>query len=909
MKLSSIVFGAALVLAAMPAAAQSAGAVCGRTLRTDGSPLAAVTVRSGAGGAATDSLGRFCLAGVPAGTVRLEARRLDLVALTREVRVTAGDTTRVELRMGERSLELPAVVVTARESGTGTEGSTTSRLDRSAIDHLQASSLADVLQLVPGQTAGNPTLASAQQSLIRQAAAGGDAARANALGTAVVVDGVPLSNNANLQSDVTILNSAPGALPAFSSVAGRGVDLRQIPADEVESVEVVRGIPSARHGDLTAGAILVETRAGARRPEGRLRINPTTLDGSFGAGWGDGVTRSGWSASMSLAAAADDPRDTRGSFERGTVQLAWTRPWAPAGRAATTLRLNFFSTLDERRQDPDDLRYQRVIRARDRGVRGSLSGFWRPAGDRPTRLSWTAGAAFSGQTGFQQELVTRSDLFPQSTATRDTTQPGSFGRTEYLSQVTVDGRPLNLYGRVEAAHTLSRAGWTHRGVLGAEGRFDANLGAGRQFDPAAPPRQNYSVGDRPRSYREVPGVAIASAYAEDRVSGRIAGRPAEVQAGVRFDNVAPTSPLAGRFGSVLAPRLNASVEVAPELRLRAGYGVAAKAPPLAYLYPGPRYFDLVNFSHYAADPAERLVIVTTRRVDPSNENARVFRATKAEAGMEWRRGGWEATAVLFRERTSGAYGWTRRVAAFPVEKYGIASRVPGAPPVLAAEPMRVDTFLGAYDAPAATRRIDTRGAELTLELPEWAALRTSASLNGGWVRTRAEDGAVSIDTEALFRAAAAPARIAIRSADGYAGDRFTTSARLIHRAPELGLVISGLAQTVWWERERRTGGSPNPTGYVTRGGEVVMLTPAEAASEAYAELRRTLGEGYLAEERRPPLWLFNLRMSKTLPAGLQMSFYVNNVLADRPLYLQRRTGGYEQRNPPLFFGVELVSAL
>jgi outer membrane receptor protein involved in Fe transport len=118
---------------------------------------------------------------------------------------------------------------------------------------------------------------------------GTDAERANALGTSLVLDGVPLSNNANLQTTLTILNSGPAALPQFASSAGRGLDLRQFAADNVESVEVIRGIPSARHGDLTAGAILVTSRAGAQRPELRVRANPLTFEASTVAGWGSGA--------------------------------------------------------------------------------------------------------------------------------------------------------------------------------------------------------------------------------------------------------------------------------------------------------------------------------------------------------------------------------------------------------------------------------------------------------------------------------------------------------------------------------------------------------------------------------------------------------------------------------------------
>lgn len=62
-------------------------------------------------------------------------------------------------------------------------------------------------------------------------------------------------------------------------------------------------------------------------------------------------------------------------------------------------------------------------------------------------------------------------------------------------------------------------------------------------------------------------------------------------------------------------------------------------------------------------------------------------------------------------------------------------------------------------------------------------------------------------------------------------------------------------------------------------------------------------------ERRPPLTLVNLRLNKALPARSQLAVFVNNALADRPLYQRERSLGFEQRNLPLFFGVEFLSTL
>ena len=50
--------------------------------------------------------------------------------------------------------------------------------------------------------------------------------------------------------------------------------MRQISTDNIESVEVIRGIASAEYGDITSGAVLVNTKAGRAPLQVKLTMNP-----------------------------------------------------------------------------------------------------------------------------------------------------------------------------------------------------------------------------------------------------------------------------------------------------------------------------------------------------------------------------------------------------------------------------------------------------------------------------------------------------------------------------------------------------------------------------------------------------------------------------------------------------------
>src|SRR5690606_29959788 len=103
------------------------------------------------------------------------------------------------------ALEQEAIVVTADPVGRARgELGTASVVGREAIANQVAISLRGVLELVPGVAMTTPGLSGVQQVGLRAApttaAAAGEFA---AFGTLIIVDGVPMSNNANLQRPPT----------------------------------------------------------------------------------------------------------------------------------------------------------------------------------------------------------------------------------------------------------------------------------------------------------------------------------------------------------------------------------------------------------------------------------------------------------------------------------------------------------------------------------------------------------------------------------------------------------------------------------------------------------------------------------------------------------------------------------
>lgn len=229
-----------------PAFAQGGARITGRiTASQTGEPVAHAMVELEGLSARTASGqdGRILLDSVPPGPQVLRVIRIGFAPLRHPIVVPSSGTLELELVMAASALNLPGLIVTSDPSGRARgELTTASVVEREAIRNQVATWLAGILELVPGVVLSPPSLDRVQQLSLRAVpiSAGGStgtivagqpsAEQAAAFGTQVVVDGIPVSNNANFQS------LGPGGELNFPSSAGGGVDLRRYPAAAIERV-------------------------------------------------------------------------------------------------------------------------------------------------------------------------------------------------------------------------------------------------------------------------------------------------------------------------------------------------------------------------------------------------------------------------------------------------------------------------------------------------------------------------------------------------------------------------------------------------------------------------------------------------------------------------------------------------
>ena len=859
--------------------------------------------------AMTDDEGRYLLEGVPQGPQMLRAQRIGLATARIRITVPPEGSLTHDIELSVSALRMQDITVTA-DAVSRAEGElgTASVIERDAIEHITATSLAGVLQLVPGVSTQAPGLGNVEQFALRSVPAGSSvgaiadaggisrsSADLSAFGTLIVLDGVPLSNNANLQSlgprggaDLQFLN--------FTTAANGGIDLRRIPAAVIERVEVIRGVPSVRYGDLTQGAILVETRAAPVLPIAEAKLDERTFETSVVGGHAFGGPGHTGTITFDVARTRVEPGVSDDESTRFAGQFAH-RAEIGGGELASGVsdpklrldtRFDIFQVVDDRPENPI-VRENRSSRSRDLGVRVSERARLRLGGD--SRLSFTGSVS-----RIDQRSTSRA---PKISGVQPFTSAREAGRNEgfyiggtYIAEVELEGSPWLGFGRLEWEDGANWLSSNHQLLAGLEFRREWNAGAGFQFDPQFPP----SIGwngvhgyNRTRTFDEIPALATSAFYVGDRISTRLGPLAANLQVGLRLDLLHEGgSWFDGARDQVVQPRL--SVEVAPRrwLRLRGGWGRTAKVPAIGDLHPARQYFDLVNVNYFANDPAERFAVLTTFIEDPTNPDLGLSVGTKAEAGFELDVGEGTIALTAFRDRIDGGVGIAPIADFITRDHFALSDSVTGngIRPEIFLPATFTDTVPVLIDRPRNMFDQVNRGLELTAALPRITPLATQLYITGAWFETRTSSEGRFFGTPLRFsdfQLSQRQERSPYWEGLTERGESMMFLYRFIHHQPDLGLVATLTVQhNIRNETEDIVARDTLAfAGYVTRAGQLVPVVPEQRTDPEFADLRVGRSSRSLPLHGPRPDWMVHFQVSKGLPLGGQLRVWAFNFFDRR----------------------------
>ena len=886
-------------------------------------------------GTTTDENGCYKLENVPTGKARLQVQYIGKLPIDTLVHVTRD--LAFDFTLLNEDFKLKEVVVTATNSRAGK--STASNISRQAMDHLQATSLHDLLALMPGGISQNSDLSSSQQINIRQIASNSSGEQSlNALGTAIIRDGAPISNNSNLSAMNPTVSGGASALGGGASPNG-GVDVRSISTENIESVEIIRGIPSVEYGDLTSGAMIVNTKAGREPLRVKAKANPNVYQVSMGTGYELGKDKGALNVSADYAYNTSDPKATYQHYQRATGKVMYSNAFFDHKLRSNT-SFDFIYGKDTREKNPDDESTQTTSEGRDVGFRLNTNGTWSinkgwlqniryvlsgsytdkqsfyetayGAASAPYSMTTTDGAILSNFAG--QHIFDAEGNQITNFGSEDAKNYAVFLPSSYIGHYEIDSREMNAFGKLTATLFRQSGKVNNRILLGADFKTDGNVGKGKTFDPTAPPlrsNSNKNSSYRPRTYKDIPFIHQFGLFAEENFTWSMGERDLRIQAGMRFDH-------ASKVGSTWSPRFNASFDLIPRaLTISGGYGITAKMPTLLYLYPEKAYFEYVNINELANESIpenERLFMTTTKVYDTENRNLKVAKNHKAEIGLRLNVGKVSASVTAFQERLKNGYSLDYTFDTFNTFIYNEYTRDANGDLILASNLPVLNSFY----TPTNNLNVETQGLEFDINIGRMEAIRTAFQLNGAWMRTKSwSDNYHFYDNSGTAASSRKPVAIYEAGTNKNYRQQFTTTLRATHNLPQIGFVVTLTAQAVWNQANWKTFGNDTiPVGYISLDNEVTMFPEGKYTSteqvkaDGFDYLLQNPNHSQAIKESYNPYFCFNINVTKEISDMLRVSFFANNMFRSYPrMESKRNPGTYTQLNNRFFFGLELSLTL
>lgn len=817
--------------------------------------------------------------------------------------VTLAGDKEVTFMLHPSSYALEGVQVQGRRS-TKQTGHT--KISKTALDYLQPTGLQDALLLTPGGLVRNPGLRGVQQIQMRETRNSVN----SALGTAIVLDDAPISNDANLQG----MGNHNQALSEKSTM-NRGIDLREISIDHIESIEVIQGIPSVRYGNLTSGVVVLNTKVGRSPWEIRAQADPYTKLFSLGKGYNLNREHNFYGG-VDYAHSLGNIVSPISGYRRITALLKHSYSGRGEWKPNTSLSFAYTGTLDQKKFDPEIMTSREIYR--NTYDRFALNGRFslRPQTNLIEQIEGTLSLSYTHDLVDQERYISPQSTLVQPILKETGEGEGAYLPPTYFSVFKTDGRPFELFSQVRSIHRFMRDRWSGTLMLGAELRVEKNFGLGAVYDPLLPPNPGSSLSSRPIAYRDIPARVPLALFAEQTLRHYFGnGWKGEVRAGLRATQELALRNtdryLSERF--LIEPRAQISV-TAPEIKIAGssfrssifgGYGRHLKMPTLGYLYPERAYMDFVEANYYHKKPENRLLWVRTYVVDRVNRSLRPNREDKFELGvnMTWKEA--ELSINLFRHLTTAGFENRTQLAYTPYNRYtydGVVGE--GKPTLDLFNKERIDMTSG-YSTPDNSVKVLKRGVEYLLRFPRIESLKTNITVQGSWYKTLYGNSLpTAYRPSEIFNGRSYPYVGFYEGRNDTDTERLHTLVRTDTHIPYLKMIFSCNLQTIWFTARQDLPYGGMPVYWVDEYGKQHEGSTLDKNDPLQKRLFIPVPNHLFERWTEPLSASLNLKMTKEIGKRLKVSFYVNNLITYDPIYESNLKTTHQAWRTP-FFGSEI----
>jgi Outer membrane receptor for ferrienterochelin and colicins len=881
--------------------------------------------------AVTGTDGDFVIEKIQEGSYSLKANYLGYVDAQVDLKVDR-DIAGVEILMQQSSLALDEVVVTAQRPKDGLNTSHT--LGRDALNHLQMSNMTDMAALLPGGKTVNPDLTSSNAFSLRS---GGSLAGNAAFGTALEVDGVRMGNNAGMTKM-------------------SGVDTRSISVENIESVEVITGVPSAEYGDLNSGMVKINTKRGRTPLNATVSFNPRTYQLSASKGFDLQKDRGVLNASLEWARATKQLISPYESYTRRGLTLNYSNTFAKVLR----LEAGFSGNIGgmNSKDDPDAFsgEYSKV---RDNVLRANFSTTWL------LNKSWITNLKFDAAVNYQDNL-SHDHIYNSFASHRPAVhaeEQGYFVASslplKWFSDAMVDSKELDLSSSLKYEWTKRWNETKSQLKAGVQWKANGNVGQGEYYLDETLAADGF----RPRSYSQYPFMHNVSAYTEEHLTLPLGKTRFELTAGLRMENVLIEGTQYDHMRTY-SPRFNAKWSLSDHFSIRGGWGVTEKLPSFYILYPKQEYWDIQTFSFSHGDNSTYVYYTMPYRIQ-YNSALKWQRNQNSEIGIDADIAGLKISAVGFFNKTQAPYRLTNLYTPF---SYGILQKPAGYTmpdnPQIKVDSSTGDVFVRGGDDEF-WQQMETKvtdktfirntmqdngadmyraGAELTVDFPEIKPLRTSFRVDANFTWTKVHD-----ESQSFYYRGGSHTSILNRSyefvgiyANGGNGNsvvngkitqNLDANLTSITHIPEARLIITCRLEMALLNRSRNISsvGGCDYAQTITSEGSVVSGNIHDGSSYtaiwpvAYMDAEDGMTHSFTEDMKSDPkfrnlmltssnLYTFaqdgygfycsaNLSITKEIGKKVSLSFFANNFTNSRPYVASKATGVGAIFTPSFYYGL------
>lgn len=892
---------------------------------------AAVNVEDTGIWAISDENGTFFLPDIRPGDYAVQFSCLGFVD-KRLSFVVKKDIPNLTIKLDQNTLALNSVVVTAERDKEGMN--TSLKFGANALNHLQMSNVTDISALLPGGKTVNPDLTTDNAVSLRS---GGLAAGNAAFGTALEVDGVRVGNNAS-----------------FGSMSGTGT--RNISTENVQSIEVITGVPSAEYGDLNSGMVRINTRKGLTPWNITFAVNPRTYQASASKGIDLMKNRGVLNVSAEWTRATQKLSSPYTSYTRRGFSASYSNTFKNVLKfeVGATGNIGGMNT----KNDPDAYKGT-WSKVRDNVLRANTSLTWLLRKSWITNLKLDASVNYNDNRSQDHAYGSSASMLPAVHSELAGYYLADRLPVSYFSDKVIDSKELDYAASLKYEWFKKSGKRLSKLKAGVQWKANGNVGEGEYYkDPSVA-----ANGYRPRPYSQYPFMHNVAAYIEEDYTFPIGKTSLQISAGLRLENLFVKDTDYKNVSS-LSPRFNAKWKISDNLSIRGGWGVSEKLPSFYILYPVQKYRDIQTFGFSHGDTSSYVYYTQPYKM-LFNENLKWQKNYNAEFGIEAYFLRTSVSLVGFFNKTRDPYTYQNIYTPFSYNIMSLPSgfTVPDNPEI------RVDSQTGQvymrgsneeFWTPMATKVTDKTffesqmpgngddiyraGAELIVDFPEIAPIRTKFRLDANYAYTHYIDNTLNWTYRTGWSHTSLSNRsyqyVGIYANGGESGtfngkESHSLNANLtaITHIPEARIIITCRLEMSLLSRFRNLsryqgkeyaynvnadgvesmGGSIydsnnytaiRPVKYMDEDGVVHDFTDKEASDPAFSNLIIKSGNAYTFSQDGYGAYLSaNLSVTKEIGDHVSLSFFANNFTNSRMYVTSKATGVSAIFTPAFYYGL------